>query len=553
MEGNHYNNCSTSEHDLVEQPIAMSAGDVVANHNETNTNRPVPFSATGRLNGYDLYPALPWGYNNKFTYDKWGQLSAKVTFEKADLLEYLYNHPLKKSLIIWIQRHPSKAHLLYQTHYGVACRYRGCQPKKGSPHAIAIGHYRIAIDELTGRHSGHKADTYIHAAFFHISCFEDMLDLAQVTRDFTVRCENRPVVNSPHGAEQSMAKNRMLLEDRIPRHVNKWLERARGDINWATTSVEDGMNYLMFTRKFQLRPHRRKCTEVPGMEKLGKDISHLGDPRPVTANPIWGGKRVKGKTVAELATMEGREYHGPTKDKNPAKSNKRARIEEGGDTALPARRPRVGSPVVGDIDRTVLESSRVRGPEMLQRPGDHQHEPYQRQAFINWSPRNARPEGPIQAILTQPTILSSTNQEPVAPSERQRGRQLPEPTQVPAATTAQQRESQLPGNTPKTFTLPPGVIIRTSGGEYRCNPVTGMLEPILSVPVIAPYQHGYTSPGLVAPQTPVQITEPVLNPIPQARYVPIMPKIQTPLINPVRWAQAAESRANYILPGGRKQ
>ncbi|RPB25648.1 hypothetical protein L211DRAFT_867135 [Terfezia boudieri ATCC MYA-4762] len=525
MEGRHCNslllpNGSSSQYDdswldLSNQHIEMDLGE--ANLSETNIDiedvRPgprewepkPPFQAAGRENGYDLYPTLPpWGHNNKFSYDKWGQLSAQIKFEKADLQEYLYNHPLKDSLIIWIQRQPIDAVNLYQTHYGASCRYRKCRPKKGNPHAIATGHYRIAIDELSGRYANHKADTYIHAAIFHISCFEGMLDLAQVARDFTVQCEHRKFVNAPNG-EKPILKNRMLLEPRrVPHAVTKWLERAKEDPNWTTTSVENGMNYLVFTQKFSLRPHRRKCTDVPGMEKLDRDISYLGAARPVAPNSIWGGKRVKGMTVAELAAREGREYRGPEKSKKRARS---CVEEEAADHPPPVRRARLNSRAGDEKDPTVLESP---GPVKFQKPGRLRNEPCKQKAQRQ---RGTALEPPIQQM---PTIPTKVRQEPAA----------------------KRRGSQLPDNILNASALPPGTIIRTAGGEYLRNPVTGMLEPILSVTVMDSYKYALETPGPSNPQTAGQYIAPTA----QLGYIPTDPMIQTPLIDPALRAPAEEYR-----------
>ncbi|KAF8419421.1 hypothetical protein EV426DRAFT_677625 [Tirmania nivea] len=538
MEGSHFNNSNSlfthngtsfqydgSGPDLFRQTIDI---DLIANLNETDIDMEdvkldhtqlepeTPFQATGKDNGYNLYPTLPpWGHNNKFSYDKWGQLSVQTKFGKADLQEYLYNHPLKDTLIIWIQRHPSQANLLYQTHYGASCRYRKCRPTKGNPYAIAVGHYRIAIDELTGRHPKHKADTYIHAAFFHVSCFEDMVDLAQITRDFDVRCENRSVVNAPNGEKKP--KNRMLLEERrIPHAVTKWLERAREDPNWVTSRIEDGMNYLVFTQKFGLRPHRRKCTEVPGMEKLGRDISHLGAPRPVAPNSVWGGKRVKGLTVSELAALEGRDYCGRGKIKKRSQSW----LGEGGDGYSPTGCARLASPVGDEENPIVLGSSKTPSPVRFQKPGKLRDEPYKQQACI------AQRQGPEYLVPTEATVPTIVKQ-------------------GPAARPTQRRRSQLPENILNASALPPGTIIRTAGGEYLRNPVTGMLEPILSVIIMDPYKHapetsGSSSAHYTVPAAQMGFSAPAPIPTQQMDSAPSAPNIQTPFIDPLLRAPAAE-------------
>jgi len=465
---------------------AGNIGHVVPGH--TDLEPPLPLRATGTENGYALYPTLPpWGHNNRFNYDKWGQLSVQTKFEKPDLQEYLYNHPLREKLIIWIQRQPIKSNSLYWTHYGSSCRYRQCRPKKGNNHTIAMGHYRIAIDELTGIFPDHQADTYIHAAFFHISCFEEMLDLAQITRDFNVLCEDRKVVNAPNGAKRP---NRMLLETRrVPNAIKRWLERAKEDPNWATTKTEDTLNYLAFTQKFSLRPHRRKCTDVPGMEKLGRDISYLGAPRPVAPNSIWGGKRVKGLTVVQLAANEGREYRGPFKGKKRAQSWVEEQVES---NPRPVRRARLRSPVGDEEDPVVLVSPQTQSPINFQKS----------------AVRNLRRE----TFRALPQRQCGSARECSIP--------LPRP--------AQRKGSQLPEHILNASALPPGTIIRTAGGEFLRHPITGMLEPILSVTIMDPYQHADGYPG----------TTPIPNP--HMSDTRNYPNIKTPLIDPELRALATQ-------------
>lgn len=357
----------------------------------------------GRENGFDLYPTLqPWGRNNRFTYDRFGQLAANVKLGPEELQEYLYNHPLKDKLIIWIQRHPSKAPLLYNTEYGASCRYKNCAPEGQPANFIRVGHYRIAIDERTGINPKHKADTYIHAAFFHVSCFEEMCDLADLAREFDVRCENRPVVNAPYG-EKHKSKNRMLLEERrIPHAVSNWLDKARNNPDWRVTSIEDGMNFLVWSGKFGLRPHRKKNTVVPGLEpgKINADLSHLGAPRPVRPNSIWGGKRVKGITVAEMSMLQGErnEYNGSQASQASYTSLKRKREQseyvedtEGDSYTLPEGVLDQTEEYGGSAgNQTPPSSSRTPSPVQFAQPGKLRDDPPRAEPQTPNPPRRTR-------------------------------------------------------------------------------------------------------------------------------------------------------------------
>ena len=265
-------------------------------------------SAVGFSDGYEVYSTpAPWGQKYNFTYDHLNQLAGNIEFDAHSLHEYLYNHPLGKGLIIWIQRQPVGAPNLYKPSYAGSCRYKHCKFHGARNKLIQVGHYRVAFDELTARFpNGHKADTYIHAAFLHVHCFEEMVDIAHVVRNFDIRRESRTYVNPRVRDDPLMKKkikNKMLLEDRrlAPACV-EWINNIRGNPAWEVKSKENSLTYLLFTKKWGLRPHRTKCTDVPGME--GVHVAHFGIPRP-TNNGAWGGVRVKGYTVKAMEEQLG--------------------------------------------------------------------------------------------------------------------------------------------------------------------------------------------------------------------------------------------------------
>ena len=93
--------------------------------------------------------------------------------------------------------------------------------------------------------------------------------------------------------------------------------------------------------------------------------------------------------------------------------------------------------------------------------------------------------------------------------------------------------------------------IRTAGGEFLRNPITGMLEPILSVTIMDHYQHAPGTPGPSIPKTPIHYTAPVAQmdftvpapiSIPQAGDTYSSPTIHTPLIDPELLALSTEYR-----------
>ncbi|KAI5806833.1 hypothetical protein DFH27DRAFT_609020 [Peziza echinospora] len=256
----------------------------------------------GTFDGFAVYqPLRPWG-RSRFNYDEIGQLAEDVTFDEVSLREFIYEHPLRHTLIMWVQKQPVREKVPHPIKNGYAstCRYRHCMPPKKGGRVIDYGHYRIGFDELTGLIPNHKADQYVHAAFLHVSCFEKLVDACDVVRKFDFRMENRKYLNQRAGSS-SEENNRMLLEQRqVPGKCTQWILNARSVLHWKPSGPKDSLNYTLFEAKWALRPHRRKDPKVPGMEGIDLD-PQLTSPRPVNNDGgKWGGVRIKGLTVKEM-------------------------------------------------------------------------------------------------------------------------------------------------------------------------------------------------------------------------------------------------------------
>lgn len=427
------------------------------------------------VNEYPVYPSLqPWGRHYRFHYDDVGQLASDVVFDEETMYEYLYNHPLGKKLIIWVQRHPSQAQLIYDTNYGGSCRYTGCRPGKRPSRSIQVGHYRLAFDELTPRFPRHKANSYLHAAFFHVSCFEKMFDLADICRQFDVRCEDRPFINRPIG-DRTYIKNKMLLEERrIPHATAEWIVNARKNPSWKTSCAEDSLNFLLFKKKWELRPHRKKCTDVPGMECLG-DISHLAKARPVKPNTVWGGKRVKGLTVVQLQAIESQKEKIADQQREDRLKRKRARPgdndgdNDGDDNdndndeyLPPAKHFQSRSGYTANKESPiVIDSSRTPSPVRFVRPGRGRDDP---------------PRDKHKSISPKPVLQ-------VEPFTT-----LPQPGPV---------QQNLWSNVENDIYPPVGSMIKTAYGWYVREPTTGAMVQVLNV--VTPSATVPPTPSLVAP------------------------------------------------------
>ncbi|KAI9810087.1 MAG: hypothetical protein M1827_006698 [Pycnora praestabilis] len=164
---------------------------------------------------YDELPQTPrpWG---DFHYTSHGELATGEKYDAAQMIQYLYNHPLHfdestgmqdrkhSKLRLWIQQVPSDSARRYATATSSRCRFEECF---GPKNVCNVGHYRVAFDEQ-GHDRSRNLDPFINAGYVHLYCLEKLMDLPTLVKDLNFRPENRILEDEFQG------KNAMSLGDK---------------------------------------------------------------------------------------------------------------------------------------------------------------------------------------------------------------------------------------------------------------------------------------------------------------------------------------------------
>jgi len=168
---------------------------------------------TGKINnwdpltdgGYITPPApLPWtdaatGFT--FTYNKWGELKS-TTLTAHQLTTYLLSRSNPRHQqggpILYLQRTPADSARRYPTTASSTCRLASCPGHLHSGRKIAVGAYRVAIDERWGRVA--NSDPMVVAGYVHLYCLERFLDLpGLVARGVRFQVDERVIDTEPRG------------------------------------------------------------------------------------------------------------------------------------------------------------------------------------------------------------------------------------------------------------------------------------------------------------------------------------------------------------------
>jgi len=164
---------------------------------------------TGKINnwdpitdgGYIIPPQpAPWtdaATGQTFTYNRWGELKS-TTLTAGQLTTYLLSasHPQRPTL--YLQRTPADSARRYPTTASSTCRLASCPGHLHSGRKIAVGAYRVAIDERWGRVA--NSDPMVVAGYVHLYCLERFLDLpALVANGVRFQLDERIIPTEPRG------------------------------------------------------------------------------------------------------------------------------------------------------------------------------------------------------------------------------------------------------------------------------------------------------------------------------------------------------------------
>lgn len=157
---------------------------------------------------YDPLPYHPQDWSI-FKYTRDGELELGTLYAPAQILHYLYRHPLqalsdgtkalkKGRLRLWIQRNPSDSKRRYpDALQSNRCRFKDCF---ATHNVINQGHLRLCFDEFGHLNNDNfRTDPFKNAGYVHLNCLERFLDFPQICHDLPVMLDDRDMPLEPNG------------------------------------------------------------------------------------------------------------------------------------------------------------------------------------------------------------------------------------------------------------------------------------------------------------------------------------------------------------------
>jgi len=164
---------------------------------------------TGKINNWDpitdggyITPPQPRPWTDaatglNFAYNKWGELKS-TTLTAEQLTAYLLSASHQRRQTLYIQRTPADSARRYPTTASSTCRLASCPGHLHSGRKIAVGTYRVAIDERWG--SVPNSDPMVVAGYVHLYCLERFLDLpGLVASGVRFQLDERVIPTEPRG------------------------------------------------------------------------------------------------------------------------------------------------------------------------------------------------------------------------------------------------------------------------------------------------------------------------------------------------------------------
>ena len=230
-----------------------------------------------------------------FTYTKEGYLNEGIKFNAANLERFIGAHPLGKNLLFRLEKTP--AGMTERIGFNHACRAENCLEGK-----FKYGHFKIAIEEVWGRiprRDRDNCDPYHAAGYFHVNCFESIVDIGQLLRFSMLRAFPRVELAKEFQTSKT-DPNRFCLTNALHSHFKEFAQKCILEPNWNgyKTNVLDMLSIRIWHRharsgpiSFSLRPAQ---LPRPDAEKLhARKKQDRG----------WGGQRIAGVSTAQADTL----------------------------------------------------------------------------------------------------------------------------------------------------------------------------------------------------------------------------------------------------------
>ncbi|KAK6346143.1 hypothetical protein TWF730_010475 [Orbilia blumenaviensis] len=233
-------------------------------------------------------------------------------YDASNIHELLYYPSVKpgRTPCLWVQRHPYANTRIYEDHYRTWCRYRHCKGVETAelirtasgemreknykhPRTIIAGNYQIAVDweyvmdeiaafkgDPDGQYEYDKRNVYdTIECFFHLRCFEQMVDFPQVVRTHLVQVDHRVLNKDKSRNKITKRKNKggtnaAEIEWYLKEDAEHWMQKTQ--LDWTFNPLpgsEESLEKVLLNGK-------KQYNEKKGHKYIYATGSEFGSPAP---------------------------------------------------------------------------------------------------------------------------------------------------------------------------------------------------------------------------------------------------------------------------------
>jgi hypothetical protein len=264
-------------------------------------------SRTSKINNYEptksypvIYPhpfsKLWYTANNKtFAYNQYNELE-ESTFSFNRLYEFIRQHPSRRlnnttnaKLTLFVQKGPADSTRRYPTTQSDKCRFADCPSRKYGFHGtIAVGHFRVALDELSQTY-GEATDPFLCAGYVHLYCLERFVNFLEVCRmpHVQVIADNRTLRKEPNATFRAKLEGNVYalaatfidacsdgsLEEKFPQYPEHVVRKDQSGKRFV--EPKDHTKTLNYALQKTIMPDRSKTAK--NIAKSGTLAATFGD------------------------------------------------------------------------------------------------------------------------------------------------------------------------------------------------------------------------------------------------------------------------------------
>ncbi|KAF3147065.1 hypothetical protein TWF569_006158 [Orbilia oligospora] len=233
-------------------------------------------------------------------------------YDQTNVHELLYYPSIKpgRTPCFWIQRHPYANTRVYEDHYRTWCRYRHCKGVETTelirtasgemreknykhPRTIIAGNYQVAVDweyatdeisafknDPEGQHAYDRRNVFdTLECFFHLRCFEQLVDFPHVVRTQLVQIDHRVLHQDKSRNKITKRKNKggtnaAEIEWYLKDDAEQWMKRTQ--LDWTFNPLpgsDESLERVLLNGK-------KQYNERKGSKYMLQPGSEFGSPAP---------------------------------------------------------------------------------------------------------------------------------------------------------------------------------------------------------------------------------------------------------------------------------